>query len=216
MIIAYASPKGGVGKSTAAINTVVELYDRGLHPKYVDAEKYGPNAKVVSKVESHIPTYNAMNPDEIDNAIQDKPGETDCVIMDLPKSDADVLFALCEGANCLIIPMVTSQKDVTQLKPFLKLVKAQQLRSGGMPEAALLFTFTRIRSRSARAYRRALQPLGFPIATTQIRQLDDYMENDCVMRDPKLNALDAATDIRRMIDELITPKLSLTKEAVHG
>jgi hypothetical protein len=36
------------------------------------------------------------------------------------------------------------------------------------------------------------------------------------MRDPKLDIRSAASDIRELIDELITPKLPRAKEAVHG
>ena len=112
--------------------------------------------------------------------------------------------------------MQTSQRDLKQTKPFLKLLRAQQLRTGGTPEAIIVFTFTRQRDLSARSYRRALQPLEFPIARSEIRRLDDYRDNDCVMRDPKLDIRSAASDIRKLIDELITPKLPRTKEAVHG
>ncbi len=216
MIIAVASPKGGVGKTVTAINIAVELYDRGLRPKFVDGEPHGPNAKVIAHVEPNIPTYNATTYDEIDNALEDRPAETDSVVMDLPGIKPDPLFALCTPADLLIIPMQTSERDLKQTKPFLKLIKAQQLRTGGTPEATLVFTFTRQRDLSARSYRRALEPLGVPIARSEIRRLDDYRDNDCVMRDPKLDVRGAAADVRSLIDELITPRLSTAKEAVHG
>ena len=216
MIIAFASPKGGVGKTTASINIAVELFDRGLRPKFVDGEPHGPNAKVIADVEPKIATYSATTYDEIENAIEDRPGETDSVVMDLLGIEPGPLFSLCTQADLLVIPMQTSERDLKQTKTFLKLVKAQQLRTGGAPEATIVFTFTRHRDLSARSYRRALEPRGFPIARSEIRRLDDYRDNECVMRDPKLDVRGAATDIRSLIDELITPRLLGAKEAAHG
>ena len=84
MIIAVASPKGGVGKTVTAINIAVELYDRGLRPKFLDGEPHGPNAKALAEFESGVPTYKVGSYDDIVNAIEDRPGETDSVVMDLP------------------------------------------------------------------------------------------------------------------------------------
>lgn len=216
MNIACACPKGGVSKTNIAVNMVVELYDRGLRAKYVDAEPRGPNAKSLSEFEPAIPTYRVTNYDELQLAIQDNAEQTDCVVIDLPRIDAAPLFKLCTICDFVIIPMQTSQRDLDQTKPFLKLIKAQQLGNGGSPEAALVFTYTRKGDRSAKAYRRAMAPLGIPIAQTQIRRLDHYKDNTCVMRDPRLDTKGAATDIRTLIDEIITPKLVLVGDVVHG
>lgn len=216
MIITIASPKGGVGKTATAINIVVELWIRGMRPRFIDGEPHGPNAKVVSDFEPLIPTYRATTYDELELAIEDNREQSDYVVIDLPGIKPDPLFTLCTPADLLIIPMQTSERDLRQIKPFLKLIKAQQLRTGGLPEASLIFTFTRQRDLSARSYRQALQPLGIPIAETEIRRLDDYRDNACVMRDPLLNARGAATDIRSLIDELISPRISRNKEAMHG
>lgn len=209
MIIAVANPKGGVGKTKLATNIAVELYDRELRPKYIDGEKYGPNAEKLSKFDGRIPTYVAKTYDEILLAIQDNRRTADCVVLDLPGlDDATELFELCTPADLIIIPMQTSQVDLDQTKPFLKLIKAEQLRTGGAPETSLVFTYTRKNDRTARAYRRAMAPLGIPIAMTQIRRLDQYRDYTCVMRDPLLDEVEAATDVRALIDEIIWPKLS--------
>lgn len=54
-IIAVASGKGGVGKSTVSANLAVTLAQRGLRVGLVDADLYGPSIPGMLGIDTHVP-----------------------------------------------------------------------------------------------------------------------------------------------------------------
>ena len=203
------------------MNLAVELHDAGQAVGFIDAEPKGPTASVLNKIEPAIPTRSATSLEAIDDAIAELRGERRVLVIDTPGTSADELIGLCLLVDFVLIPLQPSDKDLQQVKPFLKLIKAYQINTGGKPEATIVFTFTRRRDVTARSYRRELSPLGIEIARTEIRRLDDYRDNHIVMRELEHDARGAAGDIRSLVAEVIADRLlvtkeSTTKEVVHG
>ncbi len=58
-VIAVASGKGGVGKSTVAFNLAVALAEKGLSVALLDADIYGPSVPRLSGIAGQKPTTNA-------------------------------------------------------------------------------------------------------------------------------------------------------------
>lgn len=164
MIIAIANPKGGVGKTTLSLNLAVELFDRGRTVGFIDAEEKGPSAKAVEQVEPAIVVRTATTLCDIHDVVSDLQATCSDIIVDTPGSGADELIGIGMFVDFIVIPMQPSEKDWEQAKPFLKLLKAYWMNTGGKPRAGIVFTFTRHGDVTANAFRTALQPLGIPIA----------------------------------------------------
>lgn len=64
-IIAVASGKGGVGKSTVAVNLAVALSKAGFRVGLADADVYGPSVPKMTDTESERPTVEIINEKEI-------------------------------------------------------------------------------------------------------------------------------------------------------
>ncbi|MCA9214081.1 MAG: ParA family protein [Planctomycetales bacterium] len=215
MIIGFANPKGGVGKSTLAINTAIELFDLGNRVAFIDAESGGPNAEIIKRIEPKVGSFVETRLEQIDSRVQKERVTNDYIVIDTPGKLGDEITALCLIADLIIISMKTSEKDLRQAKPFIQTIKAFQAKTKGSPQAMLVFTFTRKNDVTARSFRKQMQPLGMPIAKTEIRCLDCLRDNHCVMRGIDEDDRGAAQDIRNLLSEIKTRSTTL-KEIGNG
>jgi ATP-binding protein involved in chromosome partitioning len=137
--VAVASGKGGVGKTTVAVNIAVSLARAGARVGLLDADIYGPNVPTMMGVD-HMPTPrdNKMIPAEaygvklmsiwrgpmlhsaIRQFIADVDwGELDYLIVDLPPGTGDAPLSLSQslpltGAVIVTMPQKVSLEDASR------------------------------------------------------------------------------------------------------
>ena len=212
-IIAFANTKGGVGKSMLATNCAVELFDRGYRVSFMDGEEGSPTGMALKQIEPKLDVWSSANLEDIDSQIEMRRNKFDVIVVDTPGKTGDAVTSICLLSDLVIIPLQTSKRDLRQAEPVVRRILTVQKATAGKPNAALVLNFTRRRDVSARIYRRALEPLGLPVAATEIRRLDSYKDSDTVMRDASLSQDSGADDIRKLVGELIAPVVSKQRAA---
>ncbi len=190
-----------------AANIMVALHDCGRKVALLDTEEGAPTAKALSAFDTDLTVRCCTQLEEIDDAISELKREFDVTVVDTPGKTGDAITTICRIADLIIVPIQTSRRDLRQVVPVIRRIQTVQRVTGGKPQAVIVLNFTRKRDIAARAFREQLEPLGIPIADTQLRRLDTYRDADVVMRDPQLNEEGAAADIRRLVLEIIEPHL---------
>lgn len=127
MIITVASLKGGVSKSTTAVNTAVELVRQGLRVMLVDAD---PNTTTsvtwAGDREDHspelAPVTGVQKRGNLRNTLLDMDLAYDVVVVDVGGYDSQEMRTAATAAHLLVVPMTPSPVDLDPLPKFMALV----------------------------------------------------------------------------------------------
>lgn len=143
-VISLSSPKGGAGKTTAAVILASELAERGATVTIIDAD---PNKNVVdwSKLEAVPPTLSVVgevSEETIVDAIEEAAAKSAFVIVDLEGTASLMASYAISLSDFVIIPVQGSQLDAKQAARQIKLIKAQERIAGRAIPFAVLFTRT--------------------------------------------------------------------------
>jgi len=114
-VIAVASGKGGVGKSTVAVNLAAALKKKGYEVGYLDADMYGPSGPTMlgakdKQVTATPPVlFKALSQFLFDINWGE---ELDFLVIDLPPGTGDVQITLGQTAEIDGAVIVTTPQDV--------------------------------------------------------------------------------------------------------
>lgn len=111
--IAFAQQKGGVGKSTLAINTAVELSRRKHSVSLIDADQQGTVTKWKERRHAEQPTV--INGDGVNllSVLDDLESKgTDFALLDLPGRQSSLVNLGMQAADFIIIPARPLDVDV--------------------------------------------------------------------------------------------------------
>ena len=112
-VIAIANTKGGVGKSTLAVNLAVEAATSGREVLLVDADPQASAAQFVSLRDGGRDNLQAVRLTQatIHRQIKDLAAGYDLVFIDVGGRDAPVLRSAIGAAETILVPVVPSAFD---------------------------------------------------------------------------------------------------------
>ena len=177
--IVFATPKGGAGKSTAAVILATQLALKGAAVTILDADDNKPIcewAKLGAKpgnimVNGDVTEENIL--DEIDRAAEATP----FVIVDLEGSANMTAAYAISRADLVIVPTQGSRLDAKEAAKAIKLIRQQERAFHKRIPYAVLFTRTpagAVRPRTLSHTQGDFHKHGIPAFTTQIHERDAY------------------------------------------
>lgn len=172
-VISFASPKGGVGKSTSALLLASGLAAAGGSVTVIDGD---PNRTIHRWAESCAePGFRVLelpSDDAIIDQIEEAAATSSFVIVDLEGSANLAMSRACSRTDLVVIPLQASPVDARQASRAIRLVMAEskQLRR----EIAYRMLFTRlnpaIATRDEREIRAQFGEAGIPVFATALNE----------------------------------------------
>jgi chromosome partitioning protein len=171
-VIAFSSPKGGAGKTTAATILATVLAERGASVAVIDAD---PNKNVVDW--SQLPgkplslsVIGEVGEETIVDAIEAAAGRAAFVIVDLEGAANLLVSYAISLADFVVIPVQGSQLDAKQAARQMKLIASQERISGrSIPFAVLLTRVSpAIQPKTQRHIEDRFRELKVPVLDTRL------------------------------------------------
>ena len=176
--IVFASPKGGVGKSTAAILLATELVGRKAAVTVIDADPNKPLSHWAARPGKPALLTVIANSTEhtIIDAIEKAVMQSPFVIVDLEGTASMMVGYAMSRADLVIIPVQGSHLDAAEAVKAIALVEAQARAFRRTIPYAVLFTRTNpvIRARTFQSVEAQFLERKIPILDAQIHEREAY------------------------------------------
>ncbi len=177
-VVAFASPKGGCGKSTAATVLATVLAERGATVAVIDAD---PNKNVVEWAKlpgkpASLSVIGEVGEETIVDAIEDAASKAAFVIVDLEGAASVLASYAIAMADFVVIPSRGSQMDARQAARQMKLIKGQERIAGRAIPFAVLFTQSSpaIAPKTQRHIEARFAELSIPVFSTRLHDREAY------------------------------------------
>ncbi|HWB98178.1 MAG TPA: ParA family protein [Bryobacteraceae bacterium] len=176
--IVFASPKGGVGKSTAAVLLATELAGHGGAVTMIDADPNRPLTRWASLPgkPAKLTVLATTSEESIIDLIEKAATQTSFVIVDLEGTASMMVGYAMSRADLVIIPAQGSHLDATEAVKAIKLVRSQEKAFKRKIPFAILFTRTSaaIRPRTLQSIEGEFADNRIPMFSTQLNERDAY------------------------------------------
>jgi chromosome partitioning protein len=176
--IVFASPKGGAGKSTAAVILASELAAAGAAVTVIDADPNRPLsawAKRPGRPERLTVLADVTEATIID-AIEAEAARVPFVVVDLEGTASMTVAYAISRADLVIVPTQGSQLDAAEAAKAIRLIRQQERAFGRSIPHAVLFTRTSaaIRPRTLQHIREEMARNEVPVLETQLHEREAF------------------------------------------
>ena len=176
--ICMASPKGGVGKSTAAVILATQLAESGATVTVVDADPNKPVSRWASRAgkPDTLMLVDNVTEQTIIRTIDDAARKTAFVVVDLEGTASMMVVYAISRADLVIIPTSASLLDAVEAVSAVQLVQQQEEAFRIKIPSAVLFTKTSaaIRTRTLASIEAELEENGVPVLETRIHEREAF------------------------------------------
>lgn len=176
--IPFVNPKGGAGKSTAAVILASQLAANGADVTIIDADPNKPVSKWAKRSElpSTITVVSDVTQENIIDEIIAAEKKTAFVIVDCEGTASLTVALAISQADLVVIPMQGSQMDAEQAARAVKLTEQQQIATGKKIPAAILYTRTNaaIRPKTLLHLQEQLRARGVDTFKTELNEREAY------------------------------------------
>lgn len=218
--IVFASPKGGVGKSTSAVVLASELAAKGAEVVIIDADPNRPVSKWAKlprkpeRLDVVADVTEASIIDEIEGAAARVP----FVVVDLEGTASMTVAYAISRADLVVIPVQGSQLDANEAAKAIRLIRQQEKAFGRKIPYAVLFTRTSaaIKPRTLQHIRTELYSADIPMFDTQMHEREAFraiFSFGGTVTDLKATAVSNLTAAEENVRKLAAEVISILK---HG
>ena len=175
MIISFVNQKGGVGKTTTAINLAASLARQNHSIVFVDADPQGSAVKWHA-AESNQAFEILHSPGSLSLAdIETLNASYDYVVIDAPPAIGDITRSILLASNTAIVPVSPSALDIWSCKGILDMIAQVQQQNSDL-EVKFLINRKIPGTRVGREVRRALEEFDTGILDSELCQRVAYID----------------------------------------
>lgn len=177
-VIAFASPKGGAGKSTSTVLLSTALALRGAPCTIVDADPNHPVSRWAKRPgrPDNLNVVSTSSEEDLVDAIDAASSQRPFVVIDLEGTASSAVGVAMSRADLVVIPTKGSDLDAAEAVKAIKFLRFQERNYRRKIPFAVLFTQTSpaIRPRTQVNIETELREQGVPVFATQVHERDAY------------------------------------------
>jgi chromosome partitioning protein len=176
--IAFASPKGGAGKSTSAVVLATQLARKGVAVTVIDADPNKPVSRWARRpgCPETLAVIAEVSEETIIDTIETASTKSTFVVVDLEGTASMTVAYAISRADLVVIPVQGSQLDAAEAAKAIRLIHQQEKAFGRQIPYAVLFTrtSTAIKPRTFQHVRGEFTDHGIPVFQTQMHDRDAF------------------------------------------
>jgi chromosome partitioning protein len=176
--IAFASSKGGAGKSTSAVLLATELAGRAASVTIIDADPNQPVSRWSRKPgrPDKLTVISSVTEETLIDAIDAAARKTAFVIVDLEGTASLMVAQAMSRADLVVIPTKGSELDAIEAIKVIKFIGRQEKAYNKAIPFAVLFTQTNpaVRPRTLKSLEQDMLQQGIPLFGTALHERDAF------------------------------------------